>query len=273
MHTGTEYADEAKRASAGMAPVVWPKSWTDFIIKKDGGYTNEPYYYNETQNTVYKIPLRTIIGRYMPRTELLMAWSLLKQNVAKKISEDPDSAETIKSVADYAIEAIKGIYNENALNGETTEKVSGERVLYSGDKEKERRETVYYSKETTHKSSFITFDKAGIESTKYGINAWGSKANDLSKPTGLEEKEFSVITDFKDAVVAMFTGEEEFTIAYTATGTSTQPVTTEDETSNEEEIKVDYTESEGQIEGSFTIKFSDIAAKLENLSFNNETKR
>lgn len=135
-------------------------------------WTSQVFYKDVTTPIVYKIPLQTLIGRYMPRVELLQAWSILKQDIDKE-----DEAEMVDLV-DEVIAAIKGIYNEACLKDEEFETVE------SGD--------ARYSDATTHKSTFLTFQTAGIEKTMYGIN------DSLKEVSG---EEFKVFTDCVNAAI------------------------------------------------------------------------
>ena len=64
---------------------------------------------------------------------------------------------------DFTIEAIKGVYNEACILGESNVSVESKK---SGD------EIIYYSNEESHDKTFVTFEKAGIEkSFDESINA------------------------------------------------------------------------------------------------------
>lgn len=140
-------------------------------------YESRLVYEDVTTPVIYKIPLKTLIGRYMPRAELLLAWSILKQDIDKE-----ESVEEIDLV-DEILASIKGIYNEACLKDEefkveTVENSSGEKS--------------FYADASTHNSTFLTFETAGIEKTMYGIN------DSLKEVSG---KEFKIFTDCVNATI------------------------------------------------------------------------
>ena len=63
--------------------------------------------------------MKTILGRYLPRTELLHAWTILKQNIV----QDPSLNETDKNLEfiNNITNKIKQIYNDTCLKDESTE--------------------------------------------------------------------------------------------------------------------------------------------------------
>ncbi len=146
-------------------------------VNPGDSWTSRIYYTDETTPIIYKIPLKTLIGRYMPRVELLQAWTVLKQDIDKDDADD----QYIIDVVDEVIASIKGIYNEACLSTEEGVRiVSGENSL--GEK-------VYYSDASTHNQTFVTFETAGIEKTLYGIN-------------GLQDAEGESIKVFTDCTAA-----------------------------------------------------------------------
>lgn len=152
------------------------------IVSPGQSYTEKVYYTDVTTPVVYKIPLITLMGRYMPKLELLLAWTTLKQDVDKEGSIEMDD------LVDEIIACIKGVYNEACLEGEEFETVKGEN---SG-------EIAYYSDATTHNKTFATFETAGIEKTLYGIN-------------GLKEAESGEIKVFTDCVAATIIEDKSIT--------------------------------------------------------------
>lgn len=189
LNVGTENSAELNRALLGISPVVFPN-------EELSNYTKTAYYTNKTTPVRYKIPLRTIIGRYMPKAELLMAWSYVKQNVER----DTEGTDSL-NIMDYTISAIKGIYNEACLLGESNKKTIEEETD-SGD-------VVKYTVDESHNKTFVTFEKAGIESTKYDINGL--------QPIGAEdgETDIKIVTNFITAIVV----NTEFDVDYKATYT------------------------------------------------------
>lgn len=140
-------------------------------------YENRPIYEDVTTPIVYKIPLQTIIGRYMPRAELLLAWSILKQDIDKE-----DNIDEI-DIVDEIIASIKGIYSEACLKDEEFTTKEGTSTS---------SENALYSDATTHNSTFVTFATAGIEKTMYGIN------DSLKAVSG---KEFKIFTNCVSAAI------------------------------------------------------------------------
>lgn len=184
LNVGQESGAEMNRALLGLAPVVWPDVDAD-------KYTMTPYYSDETTPVIYKIPLRTILGRFLPKQELLLTWSMLKQNVDKSGDQMQE-----KDFMDYVIDGIKGIYSDACLDGEKVQKESGDRTIIntSGDLDKQ---TYYYSKATTHNKTFATFEKAGIEYTRYDING----LQDIDSGDG--EKKIKLVTNFVSATIVL----------------------------------------------------------------------
>ena len=186
---GVERSKEIMRATKGVAARVWPDRKMD---KETGDYTWVPYYTDETNCTIYKIPLKTLIGRYMPRTELLYAWTMLKKNIDQGTNKEQgkdriktNDEDNVLKLGEEVVNKIKQIYSDACLNGETTEKkVKKVKNPLSGDYEE-----VQYEYDTSNKNSFVTFEKAGIETTKYG----GFKGVDLTK--------LNYISDFVSAYV------------------------------------------------------------------------
>ena len=151
-----------------------------------------PYYTDVTKNIVYKIPLRTLIGRYMPRAELLQAWAILKQDI-----DEPDKDKD--DIVDELLASIKGVYNEACLDGENFKKV--EKTNESGDK-------YYYSNASTHNNTFVSFATAGIESTDYGL---GDGESGFTKMDGSENTDVTIVRDFISAV--SFSGDFSVTVS------------------------------------------------------------
>lgn len=205
MNVGEERTKEVNRAGA-KTTVVWPNQGVNYLdkdengdgdYKKDNGYTLVPYCFDETTNIVYKIPLSTLLGRYMPKAELLQAWTILK--------EDVDQPKETEDLIDTVINGIKGIYNEACLLGEDIKEEV--KVNKSGDVFK-------YANDTTNKKTFATFKAAGIESTEYGMN--GLEGLDPDGKDGKIEDgkiEVKIVTDFVDGVVVA----EEFEVRCIAT--------------------------------------------------------
>jgi len=187
LNVGTENSAEVNRALLGIAPVVFP----DIDVSQ---YTYTPYYSNKSENTIYKIPLRVILGRYLPKAELLNAWSYIKQSVER---DTEDTTE--KGIMDFTIEAIKGVYNEACILGESNVSVESKK---SGD------EIIYYSNEESHDKTFVTFEKAGIESTKYDIDGLKGITGEDGDPN------IKIVTDFISAVII---DAEDITVGYSVT--------------------------------------------------------
>lgn len=158
LEASTERSKEIMRATKGVAARVWPDRNMD---KKNGDYTWVPYYSDETNCTIYKIPLKTIIGRYMPRLELLYAWSSLKSNITQG-SDVIDNRQSIE-LGEEIVTKIKQIYNYVCLNGEQTQSKTKTQLNIKT----EEYEEVPYEYDTSNYNSFVTFEKAGIETSRY----------------------------------------------------------------------------------------------------------
>lgn len=184
---GDERDKDIDRAFVGITPRAFPG--TDY-----SSMTQVPLYSDVTTATVYKIPLRTLIGRYLPKAELLQAWAILKEDVI------PDNQKKM-DVVDELIAGIKGIYNEVCLLDEDTKVVSQE---LSG-------EVYNYAQDLTNKNSFVTFEKAGIERTVFDI--------DGLVPLGSSDiRNIKVVSGFGNAI---FLGND-FEITYTVDGVPQQ---------------------------------------------------
>ena len=144
---GMEFSKHLNRRLDGKSLYLFP----------DGTYPEVPYYSDKTENVIYKIPLRTILGRYLPRAELLQAWTMLKQEIDM-------TSENGKDVVDELITSMKGVYNEICL-----EKEAGVETV---EKTNPSGEVYKYSDANTNYGTFATFKTAGIEHTKYGINGF-----------------------------------------------------------------------------------------------------
>lgn len=162
--TDSERVKEAMRITAGLPVKVWPDKNMDH---DNGDYTWTPYYDDDSKSTIYKIPLQTLIGRYMPRTELLHAWTMLKQNIDQNIGKGDEELEAINGITDK----IKQIYSEACLDKETKktheETVTEEELDISDNSVKEVEKTYKYDQDTTNKTSFVEFQKVGLETTMY----------------------------------------------------------------------------------------------------------
>ena len=180
MGVSVERSKEIKRATKGVVTRVWPDLNMD---KQNGDYTWVPYYTDETNCTVYKIPLKTLIGRYMPKTELLYAWTMLKKNITQDSSVS--SGDAAIEMGEEIANKIKQIYNDACLNGEKVENKTKIEKNIKTNKYEEKP----YKYDTSNQKSFVTFEKAGIETTKY-------KA---FKSVNIEDLYY--ISDFKSAYV------------------------------------------------------------------------
>lgn len=185
--TTSEKFKEANRITADLPIKVWPDMNMDPVT---GDYTWTPAYTDESTYTIYKIPLQTLIGRYMPRTELLHAWTMLKQNIAQDSSTD-EKDDTLKLI-DEVTNKIKQIYSEACLDKETVkthEKTVTEKVLNASTNEVNEVEKTYkYDQDKTNKTSFVTFKKVGLETTRY-------------KEFESCVRSFSYVSDFKSALL------------------------------------------------------------------------
>ena len=69
--------------------------------RDDVGYGDDIYYIEQEKDIVYKIPLKILINRYLPKATLLTAWYMIKQ-------DDPTGSGF---KIDEMMDDIKGIYN------------------------------------------------------------------------------------------------------------------------------------------------------------------
>ena len=188
LELSVERSKEANRATGGLPIKVWPD------LDVSGDYTWIPYYADETNCTVYKIPLKTLIGRYMPRTELLHTWTLLKQN--RSLELEDENLQLINGVTDK----IKQIYSEVCLDGEKTQPYTEtvtEKKVNDKNEVEDVTNTYTYEEDLTNTKSFVTFEKAGIETTRY-------------LEFERERKKYSYVIDFSSAYLV----GEEFSISY-----------------------------------------------------------
>lgn len=169
--------------------------------REDLGYGDDIYYTEQTTEIVYKIPLKLLINRYLPKATLLTTWYMLKP-------DDPNG-EGFK--VDELLTTIKRIYREACLGTKTTtgvptitttgkkneetgevettgagEKIRGgefselltsksvESIKYSGDGSIIRDEngqavkeskSVFFAK--TNYKTFIYFEQYGLETSTY----------------------------------------------------------------------------------------------------------
>lgn len=162
--TDSERVKEAMRITAGLPVKVWPDKDMD---PENGDYTWTPFYNDDSKSTIYKIPLQTLIGRYMPRTELLHAWTMLKQNIDQNVGTEDEKLKLINGITDK----IKQIYSEACLDGEsvTTHKqtVTEKELDVKTSDVIEVEKTYEYDQGTTNKTSFVEFKKVGLETTMY----------------------------------------------------------------------------------------------------------
>ena len=200
----TEWRKEISRVTRGIPAAVWPDRNMD---KESGDYTWVPYYSDETNCTIYKIPMKTILGRYLPRTELLHAWTMLKQNIV----QDPSLNETDKNLEfiNNITNKIKQIYNDTCLKDESTEhKEKTVKVNKLNKRNEVETKSVEhkYEYDTSNKTTFATFEKAGIETTRY------VDFNDA------DVDEIKYVSNFVSALII----DEEFTISYVTQAEPTQ---------------------------------------------------
>lgn len=150
--------------SKSRAKTVQSSVGSDSIrVYPDEDYPLIPFYTSTDGGRMYKIPLITLLGRYMAKAELLHAWSLLKEDVGDE------------KIINNLITNIKSIYNEACLEGETFTTVQ------EGDEG--------YAYASTNSKTFVKFKKVGLELSKFG------KMKE-------EMTEFWVVDDLADAVVA-----------------------------------------------------------------------
>lgn len=168
--------------------------------RDDVGYGDDVYYTEQITQIVYKIPLKLLINRYLPKSTLLTTWYMLK----------PDDPTGEGFRIDKMLEDIKGIYRAACLetssisvpslkltghrNEETGEiEDTGEKVgetirtgfetitsstvqavLFSGDgsivREKDGKavrvgKNIKYA--STNKRTFIYFEQFGLETSTY----------------------------------------------------------------------------------------------------------
>lgn len=133
-------------------------------VKPEETFEVTPYYADESTATMYKVPVETIIGRYMPKLELLEAWCIAKKEASEK-------EELVYQISDY----IKKLYVKNSANTEKCQiqEVDGKNYLVEPD---DVRET------------FLSFGQIGLEVTKYSkLEAANDKLNKkITYFTGIE---------------------------------------------------------------------------------------
>ncbi len=139
------------------------------------------YHTDQAGSAVYRIPLQTLIDRYLPKASVLTAWFSLKESdttmdVEGNKIEKSDELDVFQ-VAEL-MEDIKNIYNEWCYSGETIKTESAEVVKYNkvdgqierdenGEAEKEEVEDLIYSE--TNKKTFLKFGQVGLETNRFSV--------------------------------------------------------------------------------------------------------
>lgn len=166
--------------------------------RKDTGYGCDVYYTEQETDIVYKIPLKLLINRYLPKATLLSSWYMLKMS---------NSGDTGNFDVDEMMDTIKQIYSSacykdgmDGIDPITTSKkidddgkiVSTSSVTLRSGKESFETETIKDSIQyneygsikrdedgnailkdkkvkypTTNKRTFIYFEQFGLETTRY----------------------------------------------------------------------------------------------------------
>ena len=150
-------------------------------------YGTQPYYSDVTKNAIYKIPLSTLLGRYLPKAELLQAWMILKQDI-----DEPEEDKT--DIVDELLASIKGVYNEACIGSESGKKTIPKTIEDENGEEKEYKYSGLEAPTSpeSNKKSFVSFLTCGIESTQYGISGFSTDFNGDT---------FKVVVDFVPAVL------------------------------------------------------------------------
>lgn len=159
-----------------MSNAAWPEADTDKIDQN-------LYYTTGNASVVYKTPLSTMIGRYLPKASVLTAWYYVKDN-------DNAPAETLgKETVDNFIENpfnidglmkdIKNVYNYYCWynGGETLTEEEIKAIKYdSGDgsviRDKNGKAETYDSTQTvasSNSTTFIEFGQVGLETNRFGL--------------------------------------------------------------------------------------------------------
>lgn len=94
------------------------------------GYGSEVYYTSTERDIVYKIPLKTLVNRYLPKSTLLTTWYMLKRSTGSNAGLDLEKM----------MEEIKGIYNAACYGGVEGTIGSKEAITVSGKKDEETGE-------------------------------------------------------------------------------------------------------------------------------------
>lgn len=135
---------------------------------REEGYGDSVYYTEQETDIVYKIPLRVLVNRYLPKSILLTSWYMLK----------PDDVNANGFKVEEMMEDIKGIYNAACLNSglEVPEiKVTG-KINESGEIEPySLAKTLRNNSEdvgadgvaTSNWRTFMYFEQFGLETSRY----------------------------------------------------------------------------------------------------------
>ena len=173
------------------------KSFVDADRKE--GYGDDIYYTEQTTEIVYKIPLKLLVNRYLPKATLLATWYMLKpdnpngqgvdvnemMDSIKQIYRSACFGENTNEVAptitttgrknDATGDILTGGINVNLRQGpEDIVSKQVEAVKYSGDgsivrdengKAIKEQKTINYA--SSNKKTFIYFEQYGLETSTY----------------------------------------------------------------------------------------------------------
>ena len=166
---------------------------------RDSGYGDDIYYTEQTTEIVYKIPLKLLVNRYLPKATLLATWYMLKpdnpngqgvdvnemMDSIKQIYRSACLGENTNEVAptittagrknDATGDILTGVINVNLRQGpEDIVSKQVEAVKYSGDgsvvrdengKAIKEQKTINYA--SSNKKTFIYFEQYGLETSTY----------------------------------------------------------------------------------------------------------
>lgn len=111
--------------------------------RDDEGYGDDVYYIEQITQIVYKIPLKLLINRYLPKSTLLTTWYMLKPSAVTEDSFDIDEM----------MSEIKGIYRAACLESSSISIPSFTLTGHRNDETGEIEETGEYVGEIIRKDS------------------------------------------------------------------------------------------------------------------------
>lgn len=193
----------------------------DNWLVADSTFGQSLYYTNDYASVTYKMPLQTLVDRYLPKASVLTSWYLLKDTDAASdemkgtTSNDGSTNQGQNDSSAFKVEDlmkdIKSIYNYHCWGKETISKENVDILQYNEDgtvKRDDEEKAIYEKGEknyaSTDNDTFIKFGQVGLETNRYGVfefydpkalGAAGPKCEDLSVTNAPDEATIPIVTN------------------------------------------------------------------------------